>query len=59
MTHVYVVLICYEYEGCNVDSIWSSHERASSRCEKLDKDKVGDYNKIQVVPVDDLSMLQD
>lgn len=58
MTHVYVVLIGYNHEGYDIDSIWSSQERANSRLDDLEKDKIGDYNKIQVIPVDDLRMLQ-
>lgn len=59
MTHVYVVKVGYECEGSEIDSIWSSQERATKRKSILESQKYGDYVYIAVIPVDDLELLQE
>jgi hypothetical protein len=52
MTHVYIVLIGYNFEGTEIDSVWSSQERANKRKEQLEQRKQGDYILLQVFPID-------
>jgi len=59
MSHVYIVKVAYDYEGSQIDSIWSSQERATKRKSVLEAQKYGDWAYISVIPVDDLSLLQE
>lgn len=59
MQHVYLTFVGYDYEGSQVDSSWSSQERANRRKDILQSQKYGDYVWINCVPVDDLSLLEE
>jgi hypothetical protein len=59
MSHVYVVSVGYDYEGSEVDSIWTSQERAKKRRDILTEQKYGDFINVRVIPVDNLILLQD
>lgn len=59
MTHIYIVLVRYDYEGSEVDSAWSSQERALSRKDVLQKQKYGDDVNIAILPIDNLELLND
>lgn len=59
MTHVYVVKVAYDYEGSQIDSIWSLQERATKRKSILESQKYGDYVYISVISVDNLELLQE
>lgn len=59
MSHVYVVKVAYDYEGSQIDSIWSSQERATKRKSILESQKYGDYVYISVISVDNLELLQE
>jgi nicotinamide mononucleotide adenylyltransferase len=59
MKHVYVVLVGYDYAGDEVDSAWSSQERALKRQEILKNKSFGDDRKIAILPVDNMELLND
>ena len=59
MQYVYLTFVGYDYEGSQVDSSWSSQERANRRKDILQSQKYGDYAWVKCIPVDDLSLLQD
>jgi len=59
MTHIYLTFVGYDYEGSQVDSSWSSQERANRRKEILQSQKYGDYVWIKRIPVDELNLLKE
>ena len=59
MEYVYVVKVAYDYEGSQIDSIWSSQERSTKRKSVLEAQRYGDYVYISVIAVDDLTLLQE
>jgi hypothetical protein len=59
MEYVYVVKVAYNYEGSQIDSIWSSQERATKRKSVLEAQKCDNYVYISVIAVDDLTLLQE
>lgn len=59
MQHVYLTFVGYDYEGSQVDSSWSSQERANRRKDILQSQKYGDYVWVSCVSVDDLSLLEE
>ena len=59
MSHIYLTFVGYDYEGSQVDSSWSSQERANRRKEILQSQKYGDYVWIKCIPVDELNLLKE
>lgn len=59
MQHIYLTLVGYDYEGSQVDSSWSSQERANRRKDILQSQKYGDYVWVNCIPVDDLNLLEE
>ena len=59
MQYVYLTFVGYDYEGSQVDSSWSSQERANRRKDILQSQKYGDYVWVKCILVDDLSLLEE
>lgn len=59
MQYIYLTFVGYDYEGSQVDSSWSSQEKANRRKEILQSQKYGDYVWIKCIPVDELNLLKE
>lgn len=60
MSHIYITYIEYDYEGSQIDSLWSSQERANRRKDILQSQKYGEsYVWIKCIPVDKLNLLKE